>query len=344
MLCIELIKEAVSNGARRWKACGVLGLSIRTLERWESALIKGDMRKGPNTAPANKMALEERKRVIEIATSDKYKDLPPSQIVPLLADEGIYIASEATFYRILKEEKMLAHRYDSKPRSHHKPDEYIATKPNQVWSWDVTYLKTHIKGMFFYLYLIMDVYSRKIVGWDIHFEDNDENAAVLAEITCLLEGINSGEVVLHSDNGGSQKGATMLGMLQNLGVATSFSRPSVSNDNPYSESLFKTLKYRPGYPEKGFASIEDAMTWVESFVKWYNTVHLHSGIKFVTPMSRHNGEDEAILEARKAVYRKAKKANPNRWSREIRNWDRIESVLLNPLKSTRELYNLKACS
>jgi len=341
---MELVRDAVNSGARKEKACEILGISSRTMERWEIAPVKGDLRKGPVSVPANKLTAEERQQVIKVATSEKYKDLPPSQIVPLLADEGVFIASEATFYRVLKEEKMLAHRIDSKPHKHHKPDEYIATAPDQVWSWDVTYLKTHIKGMFFYLYMIMDVYSRKIVGWDVHFEDNAENAGVLAEITCMIEGIRDGQVVLHSDNGGSQKGATMLGTLQNLGVAASFSRPSVSNDNPYSESLFKTLKYCPSYPEKGFENIDQAKDWVEKFVNWYNTVHLHSGIKFVTPDSRHNGDDHAILEARKEVYRAAKESNPNRWSKEIRNWDRVSHVLLNPLKSTREVYNLKVCS
>lgn len=343
-MCVELIDEAVSNGARKKPACEIIGLSVRTIERWETSPIKGDMRKGPITAPANKLTPEERKRLIKVSTSAPYKDMPPSQIVPKLADNEIYIASEATFYRELKKEKMLTHRSDSKPHKRHKPNEYIATASGQVWSWDVTYLKTHIKGMFFYLYMIMDVYSRKIVGWDIHFEDNAENAGVLAEITCMMEGIEDGQVVLHSDNGPSQKGATMLGTLQNLGVATSFSRPSVSNDNPYSESLFKTLKYVPAYPEKGFENIEQAKVWVEKFVKWYNTVHLHSGIKFVTPESRHTGEDKAILEKRKYVYCKAKEANPNRWSKEIRNWSHVDTVLLNPLKETREKYNLKVCS
>lgn len=340
---MALVGEAMTNGAGKEKACEILGVSARTINRWWQGPEKGDLRRGPKTKPANKLSPQERQQVIQVSTSKRYKDLPPSQIVPRLADSGTYVASESTFYRILKEEKMLAHRNDTKPHTRHKPNEYVATKPNQVWSWDVTYLKTFVKGMFFYLYMIIDVFSRKIVGWDIHYEDNAENAAILAEITCLIEDIDSGDVVLHSDNGGSQKGATMLGMLQNLGVATSFSRPSVSNDNPYSESLFKTLKYRPSYSEKGFENIEEAKVWVENFARWYNTAHLHSGIKFVTPESRHNGSDKAVLEARKNVYLQAKDSNPNRWSKEIRNWNRIDNVLLNPLKSTRELYNLKVC-
>ena len=338
--CVELVGEAMNNGARKDKACDILGISVRTLERWELKGAEGDLRKGPITTPANKLTQTERKRIIETCTSEEFRDLPPTQIIPLLADKGEYIASEATFYRILKAEKMLTHRNDTNPEKRHRPQELIATKPCQVWSWDVTYLKTYTKGIFFYLYLIMDVYSRKIVGWDVHYEDNAENASVLAEITCMLEGIEEGQVIIHSDNGPSQKGATMLGTLERLGVAASFSRPSVSNDNPYSESLFKTMKYVPSYPEKGFSDKEEAKAWVERFVTCYNTIHLHSGIKFVTPESRHLGIDKAILENRKDVYRRAKACNPNRWSGETRNWNIIEKVLLNPLTTSKEMYTL----
>lgn len=341
---MELVEEAVSNGARKEKASESLGLSARTVERWEQEPEKGDLRRGPKTEPANKLSSREREQVIEHCTSEEFKDLPPTQIVPRLADRGEYVASEATFYRVLKAEKLLAHRDDTKPKNGHKPDEHIATAPNQLWSWDITYLKTPIKGLFFYLYMIMDVFSREIVGWDIHMEENSEHAAVLAEITCMVEGIDFNQLILHADNGGAQKGATMLGTLQKLGVVPSFSRPSVSNDNPYSESLFKTLKYRPSYPEKAFASIEHAKEWVAEFVKWYNTEHLHSGIKFVTPHDRHTGCDIDVLKKRKHVYEAAKLRNPNRWSCKIRNWEPVETVLLNPLKETKQMYSLGACN
>lgn len=339
--CVELIKEAMENGSRKDKACDILGLSVRTLERWEGSPVKGDMRKGPITVPANKLTQNERNYLLETCTSEEYRDLPPTQIVPLLADKGEYIASESTFYRVLKAEKLLAHRNDINPERRRRPQEYIATRPDQVWSWDVTYLKTYTKGLFYYLYMIMDVYSRKIVGWDVHDEDNSEKASVLAEITCMIEGIEEDQVVLHSDNGASQKGATMLGTLERLGVAASFSRPSVSNDNPYSESLFKTLKYVPAYPEKGFSNIKEAKEWVEKFVTWYNTIHLHSGIKFVTPEARHLGIDKDILENRKNVYERARMSNPNRWSGETRNWNHIEYVALNPLQETKKLLTLE---
>ena len=339
--CVKLISEAIHSGARKDKACDVLGISSRTIERWKNSSEAGDLRKGPITQPANKFTIKERGAIIKICVSTEFKDLPPTQIVPRLADKGQYLGSESTFYRTLKEEEMLSHRDDTKPKRRRIPNEYIATGPNQVWSWDVTYLKTYTKGLFFYLYLIMDVYSRKIVGWNIHHEDNSENGSILAEITCILEGIEKGQVVLHSDNGCSQKGATMLGTLERLGVTASFSRPSVSNDNPYSESLFKTLKYVPLYPEKGFSIIEEAKTWVEKFVIWYNTVHLHSSIKFVTPMDRHMGLDKGILNKRAKIYKLAREKNPNRWSGETRNWKHIEKVGLNPLPETRKTLRLE---
>jgi transposase InsO family protein len=206
----------------------------------------------------------------------------------------------------------------------------IAARPNVVWSWDITYLKSPVKGMFYYLYLIMDVFSRYIVGWSVEEVESAEHSARLISGTCLAQGVLEDQLTLHSDNGGPMKGATMLATLQKLHVAPSFSRPSVSDDNPFSESLFKTLKYRPSYPDGAFASLFEAKTWVEKFVIWYNTEHLHSGIRFVTPQSRHEGRDIQILRDRHAVYEKAKLANPGRWSGETRNWSVIEKVRLNP--------------
>jgi transposase InsO family protein len=180
--------------------------------------------------------------------------------------------------------------------------------------------------------MFMDVFSRKIVGWRVHDRESMELSSLLLTEICFKEGIDKKQLSLHSDNGGPMKGATMLVTMQSLGVIPSFSRPSVSDDNPYSESLFKTLKYCPLYPSKPFESIEAATKWVESFVAWYNDEHLHSGIKFVTPSSRHNGSDVEILEKRALVYKQAKLKNPQRWSKRTRNWDRIATVKLNSLK------------
>jgi len=228
----------------------------------------------------------------------------------------------------------LKHRQKAKPANPpKKPTPLVATGPNQIYSWDITYLPTLVKGVFFYLYLVMDIYSRKIVGWQVYAEESSALAADLMTDICRCEGVSPHQVTLHSDNGSPMKGATMLATLQQLGVIPSFSRPSVSNDNPYSESLFRTLKYRPEYPEKPFADLAAARQWVEGFVQWYNHDHQHSAISFVTPQQRHTGEDVAILQQRKEVYQQARINHPERWSGDIRQWNRIEKVYLNPEKS-----------
>lgn len=273
--------------------------------------------------------------IIEVSNSPLYQDLCPWKIVAKLADSGRYLASESSFYRVLKEADLLKHRSKSRPRERKRPKDLIARRPNCVWSWDITYMKSPVKGMYYYLYLTLDVFSRFIVGWVVEEVESADHAARLIARACWEQGVVKGSLTLHSDNGGPMKGATMLSTLQKLHVAPSFSRPSVSDDNPFSESLFKTLKYRPSYPGGAFASIEEARTWVEKFVHWYNTEHLHSGIRFVTPKSRHEGRDAEILKARHAVYTKAKLENPLRWSGPTRNWSVIEEVRLNPGKEKK---------
>ena len=330
---VELIDEAVSAGASTEKACKELEISLRTYQRWtQGDGVKSDARpQAARPAPANKLSAEERQQIVEICNREAYRSLPPSQIVPSLADEGIYIASESSFYRILAEEGQLHRRGKAlAPRKLSRPTSYKATAANQVWSWDITYLATTITGLFFRLYLVMDIYSRKIVGWEIHENETAEHAATLIRKACLSEGIGQRELVLHSDNGSPMKGASMLATLQRLGVVPSFSRPSVSNDNPYSESLFGTMKYTPAYPSKPFADLAEAREWVYRFVLWYNEVHRHSGIRFVTPVERHRGEDREILAKRKAVYEAAKERNPTRWSGETRDWSPDTEVWLNP--------------
>ncbi len=324
----ELVQEAVAAGARRWHACEVLGLTVRTLERWGDA--DDDGRHGPNTVPANKLSDTERKKLIAIATSVEFRDRSPSQIVPRLADRGEYVASESTFYRVLRDEDMQHHRGRSRP-SVSRPHEHVAGGPWQIASWDITYLRSLVRGQFFYLYLVEDVWSRKIVGWEVYDVECNELAAALVErIRRENPGVDLRGWVLHSDNGGPMKGATMLATLQRLGVVPSFSRPSVSDDNPYVESLFRTLKYCPEYPSAGFASVEQARLWVAKFVAWYNHEHQHSGIGFVTPAARHAGDDVAILAARRDTYARARARHPERWSRHTRAWKRPETVTLNP--------------
>jgi transposase InsO family protein len=306
------------------------------VQRWrQSGTVKTDGRKAgaQDRSPANKLADEERAEILATANAPEFAHLPPSQIVPLLADEGRYLASESSFYRVLREEKQLSRRGRSKAPKNRRPEPVTATASNQLWSWDITYLKTTVKGLYFYLYLIMDVYSRKIVAWEIYAEESADHAASIARKAYLREGVAGKSLVLHSDNGSPMKGATMLGTLQKLGITPSFSRPSVSNDNPYSESLFKTLKYRPCFPEKPFDSLDDARQWVAGFKQWYNEEHRHSALKFVTPGQRHRGEDAALLNQRTKVYAVAKGRKPERWSGNTRNWTRPEEITLNPKKS-----------
>lgn len=324
-------------GARQAKICEVLGVALRTWQRWKNSKNTEDQRVYNNSIPANKLSDLEVQRILTIANEKRFANLPPKKIVPKLADEGIYIASESSFYRVLKAANQLKHRNKTRvKRKIVKPRQLVATAPNQVYSWDITYLPTNVRGIFLYLYLVMDVYSRKIVGWQIHEKESADLAADLMVDICASEGVSKHQVTLHSDNGSPMKGATMLATLQKLGVVPSFSRPAVSNDNPYSESIFKTLKYHHKYPCKQFQSLTQARDWVHGFVSWYNYEHLHSAISFVTPNQRHSEEDINILKKRHEVYLKAKSLNPQRWSGKTRNWEHIPLVSLNPDKSTRD--------
>lgn len=294
---VELINEARANGARLELACQILNISTRTYQRWtQEDDIKQDQRplvKRPT--PKNKITDEERKKILNTANSREFTSLPPSQIIPKLADQGIYIASESTFYRVLREEGMQNHRGRfNKPMS--RPiSTHIAHNPNEVWTWDITWLHRDIRGLYFKLYMILDIYSRKIVASEVWEEENSKHAETLVKKALLSEGIAGRPLVLHSDNGSPMKASTFLATLEKLGVQSSFSRPRVSNDNGYSESLFKTLKYVPVYPEQGFTSIKEAREWVHKFVYWYNHVHYHSGLNFISTVQRHNRLCKAII-------------------------------------------------
>jgi putative transposase len=259
--------------------------------------------------------------------------LPPTQIVPTLLDKGEYIASESSFYRVLKAANQLTGRGRQKCRQKVvKPTSYTATKPNQVHTWDITYLPSTVRGQFYYLYLIEDIYSRKIVGYEVHETECGELASALLQRTVFREKCFKQALVLHSDNGSPMKSLTLKAKMEELGVLSSYSRPRVSNDNPYVESLFRTLKYIPQWPSNGFQHLNDAREWVERFVQWYNTEHKHSALNYVTPDERHQGKDKQILENRKQVLMLHRQANPVRWSGHIRNCEPVGEVELNPDK------------
>jgi transposase InsO family protein len=327
-----LVHEAVIAGAGHGDSCRIIGLDRGTLQRWRRLDREEDGRKGPNTVPRNKLTPAETAKILEVVNTPEFRDQTPNQIVPILAERKIFIGSESSIYRILKKNDQLVHRTSSRPAmKRHRPREHKATGRNQVWSWDITYLRSLVRGTFFYLYVVLDVWSRKIVGWAIHASESAEFAAQLVTEACAREGVDRAGLVLHSDNGSPMKGATLLTTLQALGVVPSFSRPSVSNDNPYSESQFRTTKYCPMFPTSGvFESLEGARAWMIEFTCWYNTRHRHSGIQFVTPQQRHDGSDRAILDRREATYAAAKRRHPERWAGRTRNWDPIVTVILNP--------------
>lgn len=335
------VAEARASGARLSACAKVVELDPRTMQRWKQPGGERDKRQGPKTRPRNALTDEEKEEVLRVVNGPEYRDLSPKQIVPKLADSGEYLASESTIYRLLKKERLDSHRGRARPRRSVRPEELIATGPNQVWSWDITYLRSPIQGVFFYLYLLVDVWSRKVVGWCVHDRECGELASELVRSSIALEGADPHLLALHQDNGGPMKGATLKATLEALGVMPSYSRPRVSDDNPFSESLFRTLKYRPDYPHKPFESLKSARKWVADFVAWYNGEHLHSGIGFVTPSARHEGAHERILKDRRKVYEAAKRRKPQRWSGATRSWRSDAVVILNPAKTTNTS-NIKA--
>ena len=331
---LGLIDQACADGARRDVACSQVGLSCRSVQRWQrSGVPEGDQRlsgKRRYVRPANRLREDERQGVMAVLNSEAFKDLPPSQIVPRLADLGVYVASESTMYRLLRQHGQLAHRRSERTvQKRSKPRALAATGPNQVFCWDITYLPTQVRGQHFYLYLFEDLFSRKIVGWQVFDRESAELASALLRDICERQGIRPGQLTVHSDNGSPMKGETMLAM-QRLGVAHTRSRPAVSNDNPYVESTFRTLKYRPELPVRPFESVLAARRWVTDLAHWYNHEHRHSAIGFVTPAQRHAGLDRVLLEQRARVYALARQQHPQRWSAMPRQWAHVDAVYLNP--------------
>ena len=295
---ISLIQQANRDGARLAQACAEAGICLRTYRRWYRAgSVRDDRRPTAiRTAPTNKLSAAEQEQIVELCNSPAYSQLPPSQIVPDLLDKGVYIASESTFYR-----------------------------------WDITYCPSIVRGQFYYLYMFEDLYSRKIVGYEVHETESGEYAAQLLQRSQLREQCLHKPLVLHSDNGAPMKAQTMKAKLEELSVMPSYSRPRVSNDNAFVESLFRVLKYRPQWPSRGFTSLDEARLWVDRFVRWYNTEHRHSKLRFVTPEQRHNGEDAVLLEQRKRVLEQAKQSMPSRWgTRPVRNCEPVGPTTLNP--------------
>lgn len=337
-MIVSALDEAQTAGARLHSACLVVGVSARTIQRWRRHPDGDDRRCGPRHRPGNALSTREETQIVALMTSAEYRHLSPKQLVPRLADAGRYLASESTMYRLKRRigvglrQRPLLRTEVTRATTVHR-----AWRPNQVWSWDITYLPTVIRGQFLRLYLVMDVWSRRIVGWEIHDHETAERAAALIQRICAESGVDLTGLVLHSDNGKPMRGNTMIATLQWLGIVPSFSRPHVCNDNPYSEALFRTLKQTPAYPRLPFASTDAARQWVERFVSWYNTAHRHSAIRYVTPDQRHTGAEIPVLTRRRVLYERARERTPERWSGKTRNWTPLGAVLLNPEPTTEKL-------
>jgi putative transposase len=336
-MILQWLQQAVAEGAHLHAACEVLGLTERTIQRWQRQGREGgdDRRHGPHRWPTNTFSDPEREKILSVMHSARFRDASPKTVVPTLADEGIYLGSESTFYRTLRAQGELTHRGRARPRSPRPVPTHTTHGPNQVWSWDITYLPTTVRGMFFFLYMVVDIWSRRIMGWTVRAEESGEHASVMITEVCKQQSILRETLILHSDNGAPMRGATLAATLQHLGVIPSFSRPSVSDDNAFSEALFRTVKYVPWWPSKPFSTVQEAVSWVTSFVRWYNEEHLHSGIGFVTPDARHRGTDAMLLEARRVVYERAKEEHPERWTGAIRSWSRPQEVSLNACHKRR---------
>jgi len=288
-----------------------------------------DKRKGSHKGVVRKIAPEKIDELLKVVNSAKYCDMSPYEVVPMLLDQGRYICSVRTIYRLLGKEDLIHQRDGSKKRQKRaKPPQRIATGPNEVWCWDITWLPGAIKGLFFYAYVIIDIFDRSIVGWAVHEEESDVHSRDLFEMISMGRDIIFR--YLHSDNGSPMKGSTLMAFLDTLNVKVSFSRPRTSNDNPYIESLFRTIKYSSGYPIR-FRDIEHAREWMADFVNWYNTKHLHSSIGYVTPEQLRDGSATDIFKNRNEVMQRAKLENPECWgSRETICWGSPEEVVLNP--------------
>jgi transposase InsO family protein len=286
------IHDAQRQGARLRPACTAVGIDERTLQRWKAqeGLVVGDGRpEAVRPTPGHALSADERAEVLRVANEPRFADVPPARIVPMLADENTYLASESTFHRVLREHGQNRHRGRARaPRKQRPPTTHIATAPGQVWCWDMTYLPATVQGRWFHLYLILDLYSRKIVGWEVHDRDDADHAAHLVRRTALAEGIAAcvAKPVLHGDNGATLKATTVLAMLHWLGIKPSYSRPRVSDDNAYAEALFRTAKYRPEFPAKGFTDLDAARAWAIAFVRWYNNERPNMGLGGITPIQK----------------------------------------------------------
>jgi len=293
------------------KACYTLGLARASYYRWDPSP-SSDSPEEKRPIPSWALSPEERQKVLDLLHTDRFIDQSPREVYATMLDEGTYLCSVRSMYRILDEQGEVRERRDQLRHPVYQPPELLARGANQVWSWDITKLKGPVKWTYYYLYVLLDIFSRYAVGWMVARREQASLAQKLIEESCEKQSITPGQLIVHSDRGPSMSSKPVALLLADLGVTKTHSRPHVSNDNPYSESQFKTLKYRPDFPER-FGSMEDARGFCQTFFPWYNSEHHHSGISFLTPEQVHYGLAKQIVKEREAVLKMAYQIRPDRF-------------------------------
>ena len=300
----------LAHDVGRSAACRALGVPRASLYRSQQPAAAPR----PRPTPARALTPQERYVVREHLHSERFRDKAPAEVYATLLDEGVFLCSVRTMHRILAGSGELKERRNQLRHPQYKKPELLATGPNQVWSWDITKLLGPAKWTYFHLYVILDIFSRYVVGWMVAPRETAELAKRLIADTCQKQGIAAGDLTIHADRGTSMTSKPVALLMADLGVTKTHSRPHVSDDNPYSESQFKTLKYRPEFPDR-FGSIEDARAFCQQFFPWYNQEHHHSGIALLTPQMLHYGQAEQVIEQRQQVLNQAYRRNPERFVR-----------------------------
>lgn len=308
-------------------ACQALGVSRATFYRRQRS---APGHQQPRSTPARALCESERAHVLDVLASPRFVDRSPGEVVATLLDEGTYLCSERTMYRVLAASQAVRERRNQLEHPRYTKPELVATGPNQTWSWDITKLLGPKKWTYFYLYVMLDIFSRYVVGWMVADRENSALATRLIEETCLKQGVEPDVLTLHSDRGAPMTSKCTAQLLADLGVTRSLSRPQVSDDNPFSEAQFKTLKYHPGFPSR-FPGIDEAIGFCRSFFPWYNTEHRHGGIAMLTPHDVHHGQAEVVLAQRQRTLEAACAAHPERFVRGIPKPAQLpEAVWINP--------------
>jgi putative transposase len=314
-------------------ACKALGVSRAGLYRRRAISKTAPRVPQKRPAPPRTLPSEERQAVLDTLHSERFQDKAPHEVYATLLDEGAYYCSIRTMYRILEENSEVKERRNQLRHPDYKKPELLAAAPNQVWSWDITKLMGPEKWSYFYLYVILDIFSRYVVGWMVATCESSELAKRLFKETCEKQDIQKGQLTIHADRGSSMKSKPVAFLFADLGITKTHSRPYTSDDNPYSESQFKTLKYQPDFPER-FGSIEDARSFCQTFFPWYNQEHKHSGISLLTPEVVHYGRADEVIRARQSVLTAAYAVHPERFVRKMPLHKPLpEAAWINPPKT-----------